>query len=241
VNRPILRARPTLYRGVRMRSRLEATVAEWLDARNVKWEYEPIRYAGRGGSYLPDFRLPDVVIEGTPEVLYLEVKPNRADRQIPGEWVGPLLSSMEWIWESEPRAWLGVASSHDDTFWRMPLRYQTLGHHQTWTLLEGHWVSCDHCGWTGIENARKWEGEFYADHDPWCCRAGDQEDLVGDKGRCCEQRDRPVWRCPGCSHVGFVPVSPWASAEHDRYLNSTAEFKELRRKLDWSHGDVGAP
>ena len=38
------RARPTLYQGFQMRSRLEATVAEWLDAHGLVWKYEGPAY-----------------------------------------------------------------------------------------------------------------------------------------------------------------------------------------------------
>ena len=51
------RARPTIYNGIRMRSRLEARVAAWLDSLGVIWEYEPVAFASPDGQYLPDFEL----------------------------------------------------------------------------------------------------------------------------------------------------------------------------------------
>jgi hypothetical protein len=51
--------RRTLYRGVEMRSRLEASFAEWLDQGALPWEYEPMVYAGRAGQWLPDFMVDD--------------------------------------------------------------------------------------------------------------------------------------------------------------------------------------
>lgn len=51
------RARPTIYRGVQMRSRLEATVAEWLDAQSLVWKYEGPAYGSEDGQYLPDFQI----------------------------------------------------------------------------------------------------------------------------------------------------------------------------------------
>jgi hypothetical protein len=70
----IIKARPTLYKGIRMRSRLEAAWAEYADGLGWKWAYEPECFASDGGQYLPDFRL-DILdsISGRP--IYVEVKP----------------------------------------------------------------------------------------------------------------------------------------------------------------------
>jgi hypothetical protein len=57
-------AKPTVYRGVQMRSQLEARWAGVLDAAGIEWEYEPHVVnlgSSRGhwvGGYLPDFWLP---------------------------------------------------------------------------------------------------------------------------------------------------------------------------------------
>jgi len=40
-----------------MRSRLEATVAEWLDAQGLVWKYEGPAYGNQDGQYLPDFQI----------------------------------------------------------------------------------------------------------------------------------------------------------------------------------------
>lgn len=64
--------RPTTYRGIEMRSRLEATVAERLDRGGYTWEYEPRAFAGYGGQYLPDFLVNTALGD-----MYLEVKPTR--------------------------------------------------------------------------------------------------------------------------------------------------------------------
>ena len=61
-------ARPTIYNGIQMRSRLEAQFAERLDKRIgtslagdmsplKHWEYEPQAYGSKAGQYLPDFKL----------------------------------------------------------------------------------------------------------------------------------------------------------------------------------------
>lgn len=49
-------ARTTIYAGIQMRSRLEASFAEHLDNAGVKqWGYEGDAYASSQGQYLPDF------------------------------------------------------------------------------------------------------------------------------------------------------------------------------------------
>lgn len=73
---PLLRARPTIYNGIQMRSRLEARVAAWLDSLGATWVYEPVAFASPEGQYLPDFELvadPSVWGPLTRRV-YLEVK-----------------------------------------------------------------------------------------------------------------------------------------------------------------------
>ncbi len=52
----------TEYNGVTFKSKLEARVAEALDALNIEWEYESRSYIGSefaGGTYTPDFWLPE--------------------------------------------------------------------------------------------------------------------------------------------------------------------------------------
>jgi hypothetical protein len=49
-------ARRTMYRGIPMKSRLEARAAQFLDSvPGVTWAYEPVAYADQTGQYLPDF------------------------------------------------------------------------------------------------------------------------------------------------------------------------------------------
>jgi nucleoside 2-deoxyribosyltransferase len=55
----MIKAIPTTYAGVRMRSKLEATVAETLDRYKIAWTYESEGYDLGGVWYLPDFWLPD--------------------------------------------------------------------------------------------------------------------------------------------------------------------------------------
>jgi hypothetical protein len=184
-------ARPTRYRGVAMRSRLEATVAEWLDAHQIAWQYEPSCYADVG-QYLPDFRIPAAgghfAAGGLPRPLYVEVKPLRTDWDW-AEQIGVVLARMERIWASEPHAALSVWSAHDLTYWQFPLRWR---HDGAIALEAGGWVACEHCGYATVENAHAWEAAFY-------------------------DGPRRPWTCPRCHRVGFVPISPWASEQYLRY------------------------
>lgn len=72
-----IKARPTVYNGIKMRSRLEAGFAAWLDSQHFAWEYEPCAFGSQNGQYLPDFRLSNVFASWLPEpaTVYIEVKP----------------------------------------------------------------------------------------------------------------------------------------------------------------------
>ena len=52
-----LAPRPTTYKGISMRSRLEADVAKRLDKQAIRWKYEPGRYQDQDNTYLPDFEI----------------------------------------------------------------------------------------------------------------------------------------------------------------------------------------
>lgn len=51
----MIKARPTVYRGIQMRSRLEAKAARAFDRVGAWWLYEPLCYANARTEYLPDF------------------------------------------------------------------------------------------------------------------------------------------------------------------------------------------
>jgi hypothetical protein len=70
-------ALPTVYRGIKFRSRLEARWAHFLDALDVDWQYEPQGYTACDVAYLPDFWLSNVASRGVPGGLFLEIKPCR--------------------------------------------------------------------------------------------------------------------------------------------------------------------
>jgi len=69
-----IKAHPTLYNGVRFRSRLEARWACFFDLLEWKWEYEPIDFEG----WTPDFKIKQPCGHsecGGSHEMYCEVKP----------------------------------------------------------------------------------------------------------------------------------------------------------------------
>lgn len=95
MNTKLFKARPTVYNGIQMRSRLEATTAASLDEHQVEWRYEPRAYANGTGQYLPDFE-----IQGG--FYFLEVKGlSELDDRL---WEAT--KRMEIIWSSVPDAYL---------------------------------------------------------------------------------------------------------------------------------------
>lgn len=109
---PAVKARPTLYRGIQMRSRLEADFAGSLDASGLSWEYEPECYASGAVQWLPDFR----VAHGG-RVMLTEVKPASSLPARKSETcydddtasrIDKILRRMSVAWDSAPRAWLNL-------------------------------------------------------------------------------------------------------------------------------------
>ncbi len=96
---PRLWGRPTTYKGIKMRSRTEATYAARLDNAGITWQYEPQCFADETRQYLPDFRILDRDV-----VVYIEVK-----GALPLSEVGAVQHRMEVIWASEPKAMLVIA------------------------------------------------------------------------------------------------------------------------------------
>lgn len=102
------KARPTLYRGIQMRSRLEARVAAMFDAQGARWKYEPCAFAGPGREqYLPDFVTYESKIHPPDDpdqwcgggTTYFEVKPNLTNTE--GDY---WMHRMEVIRDSQPDA-----------------------------------------------------------------------------------------------------------------------------------------
>lgn len=108
-----IKARPTTYKGIEMRSRLEAAYAAVLDRAIANspelfdpavWEYEPDCFADEKGQYLPDFAYWMRTPEGRRRV-YIEVKPRILDN---GHFLA-VTERMAIIWASEPDAVLHLA------------------------------------------------------------------------------------------------------------------------------------
>jgi hypothetical protein len=100
--------RTTVYRGIEMRSRLEAGFAAWLDEWELGWHYEPHAFGNQIGQYLPDFRLDAVRSSWNnwePRTAYAEIKPAIFGDRDEDEYER-LMRSMAIIWDSEPDALL---------------------------------------------------------------------------------------------------------------------------------------
>lgn len=91
-----MRARPTTYRGIRMRSRLEAAYAASLHGL-ATWKYEPECFADETGQYLPDF----LVSYTHHDHVYVEIKPTVEQAHL-------AMARMNIILSSHPNAHLTV-------------------------------------------------------------------------------------------------------------------------------------
>lgn len=106
----VIKARPTIYKGVQMRSRLEAGFAQWLDYWNMDWEYEPQCFGSERGQYLPDFLVRGVRFANTENVafsLYIETKPDGWPFD-EGDDTLDLLDRMSVIYDSVGRVTLAL-------------------------------------------------------------------------------------------------------------------------------------
>jgi hypothetical protein len=120
-----IKARPTTYKGIRMRSRLEASFAAYLDGLGAYWEYEPECFAAANGQWLPDFGVRfagDDCCEAPvgepcdgPLPHYIEVKPAgplRAELASPMaahiDYADKFLRQMTVAWASRPDAQLNL-------------------------------------------------------------------------------------------------------------------------------------
>jgi hypothetical protein len=109
---PALKARPTTYRGIQMRSRTEARYAAWLDTW-CEWTFEPNAFKDRRNEWLPDFRLLDVPTTWTehPVTVFVEVKPAEWLTQVDDLSRLRLLRRMAAVFGSDPSAVVLVEQS----------------------------------------------------------------------------------------------------------------------------------
>src|SRR6266545_2192748 len=106
-------ARPTVYDGIRMRSRLEAKFAATLDRvyGRGSWTYEPRCFASQDGQYLPDFEVHRTKTGPAKFPHFIEVKPT----SITAAELFATLGKMLLIWRSEPNAMLSlIVLGNDD-------------------------------------------------------------------------------------------------------------------------------
>ncbi len=197
------RARPTIYRGTQMRSRLEARVAQWFDAHGVPWVYEPMCFADQRGQYLPDFRLDDFGLAGRRKrPIYVEAKPTRDQAKT-------ARARMQIVLSSDPHAdllmvgpgFLDICLGHD--FPSDPKRRWWWDEQVAWWKENGPW---------GIGEGRgpyhKWEGGQWKS---WRYGCG-HTPVVG-----------VFHQCRGCRQTTLLVWSErWACARCGAYFGYTA-------------------
>lgn len=98
-------AKPSEYRGIQMRSRLEVSFAKYLDRMGETWTYEPTIYGPVGRGYLPDFEIVSAV-----RPTFIEVKPTIAEAE-------QAKSKVAVIWETHPDALLIIACAEESLFY----------------------------------------------------------------------------------------------------------------------------
>lgn len=138
-----LAGRPTTYKGVPMRSRLEATWAAYLDRLGLPWEYEPRCFANERGQYLPDF----YVLTGRSEV-YLEVK------GLLGDPVAAL-RRMEIVLDSEPKATLALVRG--EPWSSAPIGAEDDPTRSFWIFSREWYRVCQYLSWYPPARVREWE------------------------------------------------------------------------------------
>ncbi len=110
-----LRARPTSYRGIQMRSRLEARAAAELDEHKLLWDYESRCFADATGQYLPDFEITANERWVFRHKVFIDVKP----QTLTADAAAGLLRRMKIIWASDKTAELLVWLPETETVWRV--------------------------------------------------------------------------------------------------------------------------
>ena len=101
-------ARPTTYKGIQMRSRLEADYAAYLDRRDCTWEYEPVCFASDEGQWLPDFLRPGKtrMFQEIKSAHLLKREEDETSFLFVVNRVDSILKRMTIAWQSDPDACL---------------------------------------------------------------------------------------------------------------------------------------
>lgn len=150
---PSIRAIPTIYSGVKFRSRLEARWAVAFDALGIAWEYEPEGFdLPSGERYLPDFWLP--TFDGG---IYAEVKPTGGDTK----------KAWEFAQAANVRVWLCVGPYDTREYEVVQPDGTSYRGHPNWDQAHGEDRMFSESGMTDSDN---WFSE-----DDFC--AGDLNDL----------------------------------------------------------------
>lgn len=112
---------PVIYRGIQMRSKLEAEFAWLLDERGLVWQYEPRIYrSDMEPGYIPDF-----MVNERGDRCYVEVKPTFKQAKAARE-------RMKAIWTVDPEALLVIVSG--DGWWQA-----TAPGRDNWETWQEHW------------------------------------------------------------------------------------------------------
>lgn len=145
-----LLARPTVYNGIQMRSRLEAHWAAEFDRLGFAWEYEPRCYANEAGQYLPDF----YVIDNEDRDWIVETKGVFTDD------VAAVRRRMEIVWASEPHVGLLLIEGQPGEGTYDPVSDSWYGRTRSW---QRGWMSL----WNHHDGRRARMWEIYPGGDPY--------------------------------------------------------------------------
>lgn len=163
MNKPI----PTVYKGVRFRSRLEAKWAAFFDVQHWEWSYEELDLFG----YIPDFLLRfdvPIIVEVKPILYREDFDPMHRERRkiLDSGWKGEALVVGNSIWERE------CGAGHFQLGWMhspgygwgeaFAFRCNDCGN-QSLAQAEGNWVCrVKGCGW-GDEHIDRLTDDYAAD------------------------------------------------------------------------------
>lgn len=147
---------PTRYRGIVMRSALEARVAAMLDRHDVRWEYEPRSFQLGGLRYVPDFWLPEITTWLEAKGAWRSQDDALKVRALAAARCRERWSKDESAWWRPAEAVVVVADDSTLGMWVAPggeiervgsaVLVRCRGCGKTWWLSHGHDWSCRACG-----------------------------------------------------------------------------------------------